>query len=37
MGALDFTEIPPAQSGPHRDAFELFAGEFLTRDVVFDG
>jgi len=29
MAALDFTEIPSAQSGPDRDRFELFAREFL--------
>ena len=29
MAALDFKEIPPANSGPDRDRFELFAREFL--------
>jgi hypothetical protein len=32
MAALNFTEIPPAQSGSDRDQFELFAGEFLTQE-----
>lgn len=32
MGALDFKEIPPAQSGPERDKFELFAREFLIAE-----
>lgn len=32
MGALDFTEIPQANSGSGRDQFELFAGEFLVRE-----
>lgn len=29
MPALDFREIPPADAGPERDAFELFAREVL--------
>ena len=32
MSALDFTEVPPAGSGPGRDQFELFAGEFLVKE-----
>jgi hypothetical protein len=32
MAALDFTEIPSAQSGPDRDRFELFAREFLLAE-----
>lgn len=32
MAALDFTEIPSAQSGPERDRFELFAREFLVAE-----
>jgi hypothetical protein len=32
MAALDFKEIPSAQSGPERDRFELFAREFLVAE-----
>lgn len=32
MAALEFTEIPSAQSGPDRDRFELFAREFLIAE-----
>ncbi|KSV64882.1 hypothetical protein N185_34410 [Sinorhizobium sp. GW3] len=32
MAALDFTEIAPAQGGPLRDSFELFAREFLIAE-----
>ncbi|PTS81233.1 hypothetical protein DBR17_09895 [Sphingomonas sp. HMWF008] len=32
MAALDFTEIAPAQSGPGRDGFELFARELLLAE-----
>ncbi|PPD17107.1 MAG: hypothetical protein CTY30_07665 [Methylocystis sp.] len=32
MSALDFKEIPGAQSGEHRDQFELFAREFLVQE-----
>jgi HJR/Mrr/RecB family endonuclease len=30
--ALDFREIPSAQSGADRDQFELFAREFLVQE-----
>ena len=32
MAALDFKEIPGAQSGPDRDQFELFARECLVQE-----
>ncbi len=32
MGALDFTELPPAHTGRQRDEFELFAGGFLVQE-----
>lgn len=32
MAALEFTEIPSAQSGPYRDRFEFFAREFLIAE-----
>lgn len=32
MAALDFTEIAPAQGGPDRDSFELFARELLLAE-----
>jgi hypothetical protein len=32
MAALNFTEIPSAQSGTDRDRFELFAREFLVAE-----
>jgi len=31
MPVLDFKEIPDASAGPDRDAFELFARDFLSQ------